>query len=217
MPRHRLPLVALILFLIVPALATQSAGLRILDAAPQGNLQQRSDANEIRVVFSEPMVALGSVPTNPSPSWIHIAPAIKGAFRWSGTTILIFTPDPASPRAVRHALHGHDRSQRGERRRPSARHVVPVHVHDADGETDVGALGASGIARGEPGRAGADVQPAGAARRRAGAHRLALRGARLVAAGVRRGGSGAAAGDGSRWPAALRRQGRRITARRARV
>ena len=43
------------------------------------------------------MVALGRVPANPSPPWIRIQPAIKGAFRWSGTTILIFTPDPAAP------------------------------------------------------------------------------------------------------------------------
>jgi uncharacterized protein YfaS (alpha-2-macroglobulin family) len=29
--------------------------------------------------------------------WFHITPAVKGAFRWSGTTTLIFTPDPKTP------------------------------------------------------------------------------------------------------------------------
>jgi hypothetical protein len=28
---------------------------------------------------------------------MHIAPALKGDYRWSGTTTLIFTPDPATP------------------------------------------------------------------------------------------------------------------------
>jgi uncharacterized protein YfaS (alpha-2-macroglobulin family) len=80
-----------------PPIATQTADLRVLEAAPNGAIQQLSDANEIRVIFSEPMVALGRVPSNPAPAWIHIAPTIKGSFRWSGTTILIFTPDAASP------------------------------------------------------------------------------------------------------------------------
>lgn len=77
--------------------ATQTAQLTVVDAAPKGEINQLPDANEIRVVFSEPMVALGRVPSNPTPPWMHIAPAIKGTYRWSGTTVLIFTPDPATP------------------------------------------------------------------------------------------------------------------------
>lgn len=76
---------------------TQSAPLTVAGAGPTGELNQLKDANEIRVIFSEPMVALGRVPSNPTPSWIHITPAITGTFRWSGTTVLIFTPDPATP------------------------------------------------------------------------------------------------------------------------
>jgi uncharacterized protein YfaS (alpha-2-macroglobulin family) len=77
--------------------ATQAADFRVLDAGPAGELAQREDANEIRVIFSEPMVALGRIPSNPTPPWIHITPAIQGRYRWSGTTILIFTPDPDAP------------------------------------------------------------------------------------------------------------------------
>jgi alpha-2-macroglobulin len=76
---------------------TQTAALTIAAAGPTGELNQLQDANEIRVIFSEPMVALGRVPSNPTPPWIHIAPAIAGSYRWSGTTVLLFTPDPATP------------------------------------------------------------------------------------------------------------------------
>ena len=78
-------------------LFSQSAQLTVIDSGPAGELQKIDQAREIRVVFSEPMVALGRIPANPSPGWIRIAPALRGAFRWSGTTTLIFTPDPASP------------------------------------------------------------------------------------------------------------------------
>src|SRR6185437_11386943 len=97
--RLRFP-AALLLALLV-AVSTSPTGqaspLRILQASPSGATRQLADSNEIRVVFSEAMVALGRVPANPTPAWIHIAPAMKGAFRWSGTTILIFRPDPATP------------------------------------------------------------------------------------------------------------------------
>src|SRR5436190_9982207 len=86
--------------------ATQSAQLTVVDAGPRGEIQQHQQALEISVVFSEPMVALGRVPTNPTPPWIHITPVIKGEYRWSGTTSLIFTPDPSAPlpRATRYTV-----------------------------------------------------------------------------------------------------------------
>jgi hypothetical protein len=93
-------LVGLALLIVAGAsalVATEPQPLTILSAGPSGEVKQLQDANEIRVIFSEPMVALGRVPSNPTPPWIHIAPAIPGAYRWSGTTILIFTPDPATP------------------------------------------------------------------------------------------------------------------------
>src|SRR6187397_1054052 len=77
--------------------ASQSAELRVVDASPNGELNQLSEANEIRIVFSEPMVALGRIPSNPAVPFVRITPAMTGTFRWSGTTILIFTPDPAAP------------------------------------------------------------------------------------------------------------------------
>ena len=90
---------ASLLFLPLAFVTTtaQNTPLTVLEAGPRGPLAQLSDANEIRLIFSEPMVALGRVPSNPEIPWVTITPAITGAFRWSGTTILIFTPDPAAP------------------------------------------------------------------------------------------------------------------------
>src|SRR5262245_58514178 len=94
---------ALFFFSVVVAISTsallawQAAALSVVSTGPTGEIRQLQDANEIRVTFSEPMVALGRIPSNPTPSWIHIRPAIKGEYRWSGTTTLIFTPDPATP------------------------------------------------------------------------------------------------------------------------
>jgi len=71
--------------------------LTIIKAGPVGEIANVAEANEIRVVFSEPMVVVGKIPKDVTPSWFHVSPAIKGGFRWSGTTTLIFTPDPATP------------------------------------------------------------------------------------------------------------------------
>lgn len=68
--------------------------LTIVKAGPVGEIASLAEANEIRVVFSEPMVAVGKVPKKLEVPWFHVAPAINGTFRWSGTTTLIFTPDP---------------------------------------------------------------------------------------------------------------------------
>jgi uncharacterized protein YfaS (alpha-2-macroglobulin family) len=56
-----------------------------------------TQANEVRVVFSEPMVVLGRIPDRVTASFFRITPAVSGTFRWSGTTVLVFTPDPKRP------------------------------------------------------------------------------------------------------------------------
>ena len=75
-------------------------GLTIVNAGPQGEVDSLAEANEIRIVFSEPMVALGRIPARVQPAFFKIEPAVPGAFRWSGTTILIFTPDAKRPLAL---------------------------------------------------------------------------------------------------------------------
>jgi uncharacterized protein YfaS (alpha-2-macroglobulin family) len=87
--------VALLVSLIsIPAFA---AGLRVVSAGPSGETATLEEANEVRVVFSEPMVALGRIPSPVTAPWFSIAPAVKGTFRWSGTTTLIFTPAAKLP------------------------------------------------------------------------------------------------------------------------
>jgi uncharacterized protein YfaS (alpha-2-macroglobulin family) len=71
--------------------------LRIVSHAPEGEVASLAEANEIRVVFSEPMVTLGRIPDRVTAPYFRVTPAIAGSFRWSGTTILIFTPDPKRP------------------------------------------------------------------------------------------------------------------------
>jgi alpha-2-macroglobulin len=71
--------------------------LRVVSAAPAGEIAERAEANEIRVVFSEPMVTLGQLPARVTAPFFRISPAVAGTFRWSGTTILIFTVDPKRP------------------------------------------------------------------------------------------------------------------------
>jgi hypothetical protein len=74
-----------------------TAALRIVNAAPNGEIADRAEANEVRVVFSEPMVELGRIPAPVLVPFFRISPAVAGTFRWSGTTILVFTPDPKRP------------------------------------------------------------------------------------------------------------------------
>jgi uncharacterized protein YfaS (alpha-2-macroglobulin family) len=92
----RAGVVAAVLAVCLTALVAQSAELTVVNAGPIGPLEQLQQAGEVRVIFSEPMVALGRIPENPTPSWFRITPALRGTFRWSGTSILIFTPDPAA-------------------------------------------------------------------------------------------------------------------------
>jgi uncharacterized protein YfaS (alpha-2-macroglobulin family) len=83
--------------LLVSSAAAQEPALTIVNTGPQGPLDRLDQANELRIVFSEPMVTLGRIPSPVTAPFVRIAPAIPGTFRWSGTTILIFTPDPQRP------------------------------------------------------------------------------------------------------------------------
>src|SRR5262245_10018039 len=87
-----------LLLIAGPAAAqTTQSSLRVVSAAPNGEIATLEEANEIRVVFSEPMVTAGRIPARVLAPFFRVSPAISGSFRWSGTTILIFTPDPKRP------------------------------------------------------------------------------------------------------------------------
>src|SRR5258708_28340623 len=78
--------------------------LRVVSAGPAGEVAAVEEANEVRVVFSESMIALGRVPARLRPPFFHITPAVTGTFRWSGTTILTFTPAHKLPMATKYEV-----------------------------------------------------------------------------------------------------------------
>ena len=77
--------------------ARSAAPLTVVSSGPAGEVATLAEANEIRVVFSEPMVPLGRIPAVVQAPFFRISPGVAGTFRWSGPTILIFTPDPKRP------------------------------------------------------------------------------------------------------------------------
>jgi alpha-2-macroglobulin len=99
--RRSLVLPCVILLLTLSAMASVqppgSAALRVVSAAPNGEVASLADANEVRVVFSEPMVDLGRIPSPVAAPFFRIEPSVPGTFRWSGTTVLVFTPDTKRP------------------------------------------------------------------------------------------------------------------------
>jgi alpha-2-macroglobulin len=106
---HRAYLATILLLSVTAPLQGQTASappprtpLRIVSAGPTGEVASIEEANEIRLVFSEPMVAMGRVPTSLRPEYFHLTPATSGTFRWSGTTILIFTPARRWPLATKY-------------------------------------------------------------------------------------------------------------------
>jgi len=96
--------VAVLALLLLPALAFAADDLRIVSAGPVGLLSSMAEANEVRVVFSEPMVVLGRIPSPVTAPFFRMDPKVKGTFRWSGTTTLIFTPDQSLDYATEYAV-----------------------------------------------------------------------------------------------------------------
>ena len=92
----------LLLLLATPVFAANT--LRIISAGPVGETATLAEANEIRAVFSEPMVVLGKIPNPVTAPFFRISPAVKGTFRWSGTTTLIFTPAQPLPYATQYTV-----------------------------------------------------------------------------------------------------------------
>ena len=104
--RIRIAFAASLLCLVVCAQAQAQNALTVVSARPSGETSDLGESREITVVFSEPMVRLGRIPDPVTAPFFRIQPAIKGTLRWSGTTILIFTPDPkvALPYSTRYAV-----------------------------------------------------------------------------------------------------------------
>lgn len=93
---RRLPFVATLasaLFALATVAGAQERPLQVVQSGPEGEVGSREEANEVRVVFSEPMVVLGRIPQPVVVPFFRISPQVPGSFRWSGTNTLIFTPE----------------------------------------------------------------------------------------------------------------------------
>jgi len=88
------PILALLL-----APAAGAADLGVVSIAPQGAVASLEQAGEVRVVFSEPMVALG--PAQSGAPFFRLEPALPGSLRWTGSDTLVFTPRQPFPRSTR--------------------------------------------------------------------------------------------------------------------
>ena len=89
---------ATILAGLLSVAALADAPPHVVSAGPVGEIGALDEANEVRLVFSEPMVALGRIPQPVRAPFVRIDPPLAGSFRWSGTTTLIFTPEPGALR-----------------------------------------------------------------------------------------------------------------------
>jgi uncharacterized protein YfaS (alpha-2-macroglobulin family) len=87
--------------LVAPSWAAE---LKVRSAGPEGELASLDQANEVRVVFAEPMVALGRIPDPVTAPFFRIEPDVKGSFRWAGTDTLIFKPRAPLPLATRYTV-----------------------------------------------------------------------------------------------------------------
>ena len=102
----RIAVAASLFLLCAPVRSLAQNSLTVVSSRPSGETSDLGESREITVVFSEPMVRLGRIPDPVQAPFFKIQPAIPGTFRWSGTTILIFTPDPrvALPNSTRYTV-----------------------------------------------------------------------------------------------------------------
>ena len=84
-----------LLLLCISRVEAQS--LEVVSAGPIGQLDNLARASEIRVTFSEPMVAVGKTASVITIPFLKIEPVISGTFRWAGTSTLVLTPSRPLP------------------------------------------------------------------------------------------------------------------------
>ena len=99
--KHVLALV--VSLLVVPALASAQAPaaartLTVVSASPSGEVASLAEANEIRIVFSEPMVTLGQIPAVVRAPFVRDhAGDCRARSAGPARRSLIFTPDAKQP------------------------------------------------------------------------------------------------------------------------
>ena len=139
MPRSAL-IIALVSLLWTPASiaaqtpAAQARPLTIVSAGPSGEIAALPEANEIRIVFSEPMVTLGRIPSPVRAPFVRITPALTRHLPLVGHDDPDLHAGSQKAAAVRDEVRRHRRHHRGRGVRPGARRAVSLQLHHADGQ-----------------------------------------------------------------------------------
>ncbi len=82
-------------------LEDSSLPLEIVSATPQGEIDSPDQAQNIAVMFNQPMIAMGEESQSASvKNLLQIKPDVKGTTRWIGSRTLIFTPSDSLPFAT---------------------------------------------------------------------------------------------------------------------
>ena len=105
------------------------------------------------------MVTLGKIPDTVQAPFVRITPAVDGSFRWSGTTILIFTPQRPLPFSTNYEVTVDTTATAVSGRKLEK--PVDVPVHDADRAARSRPVVPARRHRGRPDRADAALQSAG--------------------------------------------------------
>ncbi len=67
--------------------------LEVLNVTPKGLVFSREELNSIIIIFSRPMVPLGTSPIEKGSGPLLFDPPVSGKFRWMGTSVLTFIPE----------------------------------------------------------------------------------------------------------------------------
>ncbi len=78
--------------------------LKIISAAPQGDLDNINAAKAITITFNRPVIALSGVEKDVQEGPLKIEPGVKGTYRWMGTSTLTFMPDAGLEFATRYVV-----------------------------------------------------------------------------------------------------------------
>lgn len=95
----------LVLMLVSAQFASAAEELKILSATPQGNLNALDDGKAITLTFDRPVIALSGVEKDVREGPISMTPAVKGVYRWMGTSTLSFIPDTPLAYATRYVVN----------------------------------------------------------------------------------------------------------------
>jgi hypothetical protein len=105
-----LTLMACLAATMATSAVAQPAVLSVVSARPRGEVVSLAETNEVRIVFSEPMVSLGRIPETVTAPFFTISPTVRGQpLRREFQTLALRAVTPESARIDWH-IDGHVRA-----------------------------------------------------------------------------------------------------------